>query len=385
MKSLSVILISIFSVLVIPAMAQVKPSFKVSGYLSNMQSVMYEDIHGQWISDNLFHNRLNFNASFGSIANFSVEMRNRLIFGETVKYNPDYSALVDRDQGWIDMSRNILSDTSYILNSTVDRAYADFTIGKLQATIGRQRINWGLNYIWNPNDIFNNYSFFDFDYVEKPGSDALRLQYFINATSSTELVIKINSQGEWSAAGLWRLNWAGTDFQFLSGLLNEKELVVGSGISGYLGPVSINAEITHLRPIKESINIKPATVGGVGLSYNSPFNLFLQFEYLYNSSAGNLQLTNFSDFYYRDLSIRELSIAPHSFFTSLSYPVTHIWNLGLAGMVFPKISGIFLGPTMDLSLRADLDLSFYWQYFSLAFQESTQKINMAFLRLKWSF
>jgi hypothetical protein len=149
--------------------------------------------------------------------------------------------------------------------------------------------------------------------------------------------------------------------------------------------VSINAEITYLHPIKESTQTNPATIGGVGLSYNSPFKLYLQFEYLYNSSAGDLQIANFSDFYYRNLSIRELSIAPHSFFSSLSYPVTPLWNLGLAGMFFSKISGIFLGPTLDLSLRADLDLSFYWQYFSMAFQESNQKINMAFLRLKWSF
>ena len=37
------------------------------------------------------------------------------------------------------------------------------------ATAGRQRINWGQTFVWNVNDVFNAYSYFDFDYKERPG------------------------------------------------------------------------------------------------------------------------------------------------------------------------------------------------------------------------
>ena len=53
--------------------------------------------------------------------------------------------------------------------------------------IGRQRINWGVNLAWNPNDLFNAYSLIDFDYQERPGSDAIRFQYYMGDLSVLNL------------------------------------------------------------------------------------------------------------------------------------------------------------------------------------------------------
>ena len=111
----------------------------------------------------------------------------------------------------------------------------------------------------------------------------------------------------------------------------------------------------------------------------------MQFEYLYNSSVASNEISNFSDFYYRSLTLRDLSIAPHTFFANLSYPATPLLNLGISGMFFPKLDGFYFGPSVDLSLRNDLDLSFFMQYFEIGFSELDQKVNMGFLRLKWSF
>jgi len=365
--------------------SQFKPSVGLNGYLSNMQSVMFEDVEDQWIADNLFHNRLNFNSSILNGLDFSLEMRNRLMYGETVKYTPGYADMINQDQGWLDMSWNLGESSSYILNSSIDRIYADITLGKLQATIGRQRINWGMNFVWNPNDIFNSYSFFDFDYIERPGSDAIRLQYYFNSTSSFEAVSKINSKEEWSIAGLVRVNVFGADFQILTGILDEKEYVIGAGISRYIGPVSISGEITYLDPKNDSPDLESATIGGIALSYNTPFNLFVQLEYLYNSSVLESGINNFNDFYYRNMTLRDLSITPHTFFASLSYPVTPLLNLGLSGMFFPKLEGLYIGPSLDFSLRDDLDMSFFAQSFKIGIDNFDQKVNMGFLRIKWSF
>ena len=91
------------------------------------------------------------------------------------------------------MSWNILTEKSFFLNTTIDRLWVDFNYGKLQVRAGRQRINWGQTLIWNPNDIFNAYSFFDFDYIERPGSDAVRVQYYPGSSSSVEAAVKVNS------------------------------------------------------------------------------------------------------------------------------------------------------------------------------------------------
>jgi hypothetical protein len=358
----------------------------LNGYISNMQQVTFEDIRGNWVSDNLFHNRLNFKTYFGNSVNFTLEVRNRFMYGETVKYTPDYEEMMGKDPGWVDLTWNLAADSSFILNSSIDRVYLDLTLGKLQITVGRQRINWGMNYVWNPNDIFNTYSFFDFDYIERPGSDAVRLQYYMGSATSIELAGKVNYKEEYSLASLIRFNLAGYDFQFLGGILNEDEYVFGTGFSGYIGPLSLNGELTFLDPIEESDPRKSALIGGFGFGYNTPFNLFLQVEYLYNQAAESIKISDFSDFYYREMSLRDLSIAPHTLFVNAAYPITPIVNVGVGAMMFPNFKGIFLGPSIDLSLRSDLDLSFFIQYFQGEFQKHlTQDVSLGFLRIKWSF
>ncbi|TSA35965.1 MAG: hypothetical protein D4R64_08905 [Porphyromonadaceae bacterium] len=347
---------------------------------------MFEKIDGPWTIDNLVHNRLNFKAGCGSHVNAAVEVRNRFLFGETVKYFPGYADRIGQDRGWADLSWNLISDTSYILNTTIDRAYIDLNLGKFQATIGRQRINWGMNYVWNPNDIFNVYSFFDFDYVERPGSDAVRLQYYFTPSTHLELVGKMNSTDQPSYAGLFRFSLAGYDFQILGGQIDKKEYVAGGGFSGYIGPVSLNGEVTYLHPRKMISHPGPAIIAGGGLSYLTPFRLNIQVEYLYNQAAELTSLTSFTDFYYRNLTVRDLSIAPHTFFANLSYPVTPLFSAGLATMYFPKLRGFFAGPSLDLSLRDDLDLSFILQHFTVELQKgSSQRATLGFLRVKWSF
>lgn len=358
----------------------------LNGYLSNMQQVMFEDIRGNWVNDNLFHNRLNFKTYLSNSVNFTMEVRNRFMYGETVKYTPNYEEMMDKDPGWVDLTWNLAADSSFLLNSSIDRLYLDLTLGKLQLTIGRQRINWGMNYVWNPNDIFNTYSFFDFDYIERPGSDAVRLQYYMGSAMSLEVAGKINYKEEYSLATLIRFNLAGYDFQLLGGILNEDEYAFGTGFSGYIGPLSINGELTILDPIEDSDPRKSAVIGGLGLGYNTPFNLFLQFEYLYNQAAESIKISDFSDFYYREMSLRDLSIAPHTLFVNASYPITPIVNAGVSSMIFPNFRGYFLGPSLDLSLRSDLDLSFFVQYFQGEFHKNlTQNVTLGFLRIKWSF
>jgi len=372
--------------LLLPHRAPAQLTASASGYLSDMQSIMFERYDGPWTIDNLLHNRLNFKAGMGAHVNASVEVRNRFLFGETVKYFPGYADMIGQDNGWADLSWNLVSDTSCILNTAIDRAYIDLNFGKLQATIGRQRINWGMNFVWNPNDIFNAYSFFDFDYVERPGSDAVRMQYYFSPSAHLELVGKMNSFNQLSYAGLFRFSLAGTDFQLLGGQIDEKEWVAGGGFSGYIGPVSLNGEITYLHPRKMISHPGPAVITGGGLSYLTPFKLNIQFEYLYNQAAEQISLTSFTDFYYRNLTVRDLSFDPHTFFANLSYPVTPLLNAGLAAMYFPKLNGFFAGPSLDLSLRGDLDLSFILQHFTVELQQgSTQKATLGFLRLKWSF
>jgi hypothetical protein len=367
-----------------PVSAQLSAS--ANGYLSEMPSAMFSKIDDPWTIDNQLHNRLNFKIGLGCYATIALEVRNRFLSGETVKNVPGYDQMIGADRGWADLSWNLATGPSYILNTTIDRAYIDLNMGKLQATIGRQRINWGMNYVWNPNDIFNAYSFFDFDYIERPGSDAIRMQYYFTPSAHIELVGKMNSTDQPSYAGLFRFALAGFDFQLLGGMLDKKEIVAGGGFSGYFGPVSVNGELTYLQPRSMISHPGPASIAGIGASYLTPFQLNIQVEYLYNQAAGQNGIASFTDFYYRNLTVRDLSFAPHTFFANLGYPVTPLINAGISAMYFPKLKGFYAGPSLDLSLLKNLDLSLIIQYFTVDLQPGlSQQMTLGFLRLKWSF
>ena len=118
---------------------------------------------------------------------FTAEARTRLFYGETVKTFPQYADIIDHDEGYlVDLSGVVSEGNSYFIHSGIDRLNVDWSSGKWQMRLGRQRINWGQTFVWNPNDIFNAYSFFDFDYEERPGSDAALVRYYAGATSSIE-------------------------------------------------------------------------------------------------------------------------------------------------------------------------------------------------------
>ncbi|HOF20427.1 MAG TPA: hypothetical protein PLO24_04175, partial [Bacteroidales bacterium] len=147
----------------------------ISGYLSSVQSVMFDTLKGPFVNDYILHNRLNFKSWLNDHITFAAEFRNRLFTGDMAKAGKTYAVLTGSDDGFVDMSWNLISGKSFFFNTTIDRLWVDISYEKFQVCAGRQRINWGQALVWNPNDIFNTYSFFDVDYIERPGCDAVRL------------------------------------------------------------------------------------------------------------------------------------------------------------------------------------------------------------------
>ena len=113
----------------------------LNGYVSTLQSVIFDSVSGPFIVDNLIHNRLNFKGYINDNLTFAAEFRNRLFTGDMVKSGPVYSEMIGSDQGSVDMSWNIINEQSFFLNTTIDRLWFDANYGKFQARIGRQRIN----------------------------------------------------------------------------------------------------------------------------------------------------------------------------------------------------------------------------------------------------
>jgi hypothetical protein len=377
----SAILITLNSVLF---SQEKKPKFfELNGYLTTMQSAMFDTISDPVIYENLLHNRLNFRGYVTENLTLAVELRNRLITGDMVRSYNGYSDIFGTDEGWVDMSWNIMDENSFFLNTTIDRLWLDLSFNKFQARIGRQRINWGQTFVWNPNDIFNAYSFFDFDYIERPGSDAVRIQYYPAFSSVFEIAAKVDSEDDITAAGFYRFNKWGYDIQFLAGYSNSSDLVAGTGWSGSLGSISFRGEGTWFQPAENFSDTAGTVILTAGFDKLFENNSIAQVQFMYCNNP--LELNNFSSLYSGNLSAKDLAFSEFSAFGQFTWAATPLMNISLSAMWFPDLKGYFAGPSFDYSLAQNVDFSLLWQHFNAEMGGSKTRINLGFLRIKYSF
>lgn len=364
----------------------------LGGYFSDMQTVYR--IPDDWLWENSLQNRLNLEFYPFDWFSGSVQLRSRAIAGNTVTRFPGYAGGIDQDRGWADLTfvtdGNLGSHAGYVLTTAIDRLWLQFSFGNLEITAGRQRINWGQTFVWNPNDIFNTYSYFEVDYPERPGSDALRIQYYTGNASTIELAAKVDSENRITAAGYFRFNAIGYDIQLLGGVYREDDLYLGTGWSGNLGPTAFRGEFSYFRDLDSFRDTTGHLMGSVGLDYTFGNSLWLQFEGLYSGFAREMELYGFLQVYSGSLDVKSLGFTPWSFFASTSYPFTPLINGSFAAIYYPDWKGFYLGPSVDVSLFSNLDLSIILQHFSAEFDNppgggSREDYTFGFLRFKWSF
>lgn len=371
--------------------AQEKISF--NGYLKEL-TMYYKPVNPIIISAtdslnhlllNQVHNRLNFKWNATEKLVFDLEIRNRLFFGQMVKKFPDYEQMIDEEGGYFDLGAVLISADSWFLHSSIDRAWVDYTIGKLQARAGRQRINWGVNLVWNPNDIFNTFSYFEFDYEERPGTDGLKLQYFTSETSSAELVYKIGHNiDETAIAGMYRFSKMNTDFQFLGGWMG-KDYVLGTGWSGDIKGGGFRGEISWFKPREKDNGSEETLVASVSGDYYFQNSLYVHTAVLYNSH-GTTGDAGGRSFFAPDISAKMLSLGRYNLFGQVSYPFTPLFNASFSSIVNPCDGSFYVGPTLTYSLGNNLELMLNGQlFFGRDGTEYGDYGQAVYGRIKWAF
>lgn len=353
------------------------------GYASWLHTAMFEKPSDTWINSSMLHNRLNFKAYAGTRVTFALEIRNRFVTGDMVALDPGYVSDLAADNGWLDLSWNISSGNSFVLNSMIDRAYIDFTAGRLQITAGRQRINWSQSLVWNPNDIFNTYSFFDFDYVERPGSDAVRLVYSTGPSSAAEAAVKINSEGEFTAAALLRFTLLNTDFQLFAGETDEEFFTAGTGWSGAVGPFSVRGEASLFSPFEGSVHEGSTLIATAGIDRVFSDRLTAMVQMMYSNRP--LSLDSFTVLYEGGLTARDLAFSEFSAVGQVTWAPMPLLSISLSAMWYPDLEGWYAGPSVDVSLAENVDFSFLWQHFDMRLASAETKLNLGFIRIRYSF
>lgn len=372
-------------------LAQGQEQWMMKGYVKGLSAMQTLGDEGEIALENTLHNRFDVNWYMSDKFTFTVGMRNRIIVGNNVRLIPGYGDYIARDNGYFDLSWLWAEDDSWIGVTQLDRLMLDYTTGNLQITLGRQRINWGQTFVWNPNDLFNTYSYFDFDYEERPGSDALRIQYYLGMSSKLELSTSLNSDKKLTSVGLYRFNTGGYDLQFLGGIYTETDYVLGGGWSGSIKGGGFSGEITYFHPMDREEDPDSEVTATIHYDYTFRSSLNLQFEALYNGFGQEDLASGIGDLVFQDLSPKNLFPTQLAFFGSGAYDVTPLFRVMLAGIYGPEGNFYYVGPTLIYSLSNTMELTGVGQFYSSdeVFDEDGEPLITTgaalFVRFKWSF
>lgn len=362
-------------------------NWRLNGHLQMLQEVWMPPETKQWQTMTMLGNRLDFRWNPGYTFSFHAGFRTNLNLGQMVQtYYPYYALMSTTEQGFFDLTRLWVNDSSYYFFTNNDRLNVKMKTGKFEATIGRQRINWGINMVWTPNDIFNSFNYFDFDYVERPGCDAMLLEYFTGNTSSLQFGFKMDSHEEVTSALMYRYNRWKYDIQAFTGVMT-KDIVVGAGWSGDIGGAGFTGEMSYFHPHDDFSDTTGIFEASVSLNYTFKNALFINASYLYNSNGTTgpagygpaLRL-------YSDISAKNFTLAKHSLFAGIGYPLTPLVRTDFSCIFNPNDNSGFAGPSFDISLNNNVSLFLVGQLFwGEKLTEFGDYGSLFYLRLKWSF
>lgn len=362
------------------------PTLVLRGYVKEMPALTLNKDFADAGFMNIVHNRLNFRWNIADDWHLAAEGRNRLFYNEIFIDFPSYKDILEQDAGLMDLSWVWLAEGSWIGHTNVDRLYLNWRKNNWQVRVGRQRINWGVTLVSNPNDLFNTYSFFDFDYPERPGADAVRVQHYFGNMSQVQVAVSParNSQ-EMVAATMLNTNRWNYDFQALAGYFRNR-LALGGGWAGHIGGAGFKGEATWFYDLEKTPDVNRSNVvAAIGFDYMFGSGTFAFAEFLYNGGyqriPGEVALLPTQPLRPDNIMFSEFSAT-----LSAQHPFSNIFSGNLALMALPDIEAAFIMPGLNYSIITNLDLEFVSQIFiggsNTVFEEAG---SMWFLGLKYSF
>lgn len=365
-----------------------KDYLSINGYVKEMQTHSFTNLD-KIISDHLLHNRINMKIYPSNAVTIGVELRNRAFYGESIELQQPYMAeMLDQDAGEIDMSWVLVNQDAFVFHSTIDRANINYSQGNWDLRLGRQRINWGVNLAWNPNDLFNAYNFADFDYTERPGTDALRVQYYTGAMSSIDVAIKPSADGsQWIGAGMYKFNKFNYDFQVLGGWYNT-DLTVGVGWAGHILKAGFKGEATYFHPQKNVQYTSGVVNASLTFDYGFENSTYINASVLYNSGGveriSGQGLNGFSTS--GALSAKSLMPSKWTYFLQFSKPFNPALSGSLAVMYLQGMNVFFGMPSLGYTINEAWDVNLVGQLLAGEANSKFSSIgNSVFLRFQYSF
>lgn len=383
---LSLLLFSFSSFILFAQEEETKPKkIELNGYIKDLQSVYFVNRIDSLTSVNLLHNRLNFKINLSKHLSSRIEIRNRIFYGDQLKQIPEFGTIINQYNGFFNFSKLWVNKKTLVVHSVIDRMLIQYSTDKWDVKAGRQRINWGINNIWNPNDIFNAYNFLDFDYEERPGNDAVRIQRFFKNNTMFEIAVKPGkSKNESIGALLYKFNKKKYDIQLLGGIY-QNDYVIGGGWAGSIKDAGFKGEVSYFHP-KKNIFDRSGTVSfSIMADQTFKNDWYAALSFLFNSNPSNFSGTA-TNLYGSNLSAKELFPYRYSFYAGIMKSFTPVSTLNVSVIYSPEKNSLIIFPSWGWNVAQNFDLDFTAQVFFANQSNRYQSQGNAFyLRGKWSF
>jgi hypothetical protein len=333
----------------VPCLAGAQPSpVDGSGYLKYLSSVSRIPGIEETLFDQQFHGRASVDWYPSMEWTGSAEVQLRAFYGGSVVQIQDFLDQVKTRYQFTDLDAVVWKGGRSVGYAQIDRLWLDYTKNSVEATIGRQRVAWGTALVWNVIDLFNPKSVLDFDYEEKPGTDAVRVQYYTGPISKGDVVVRPGpTVRKTIIAGAYSFNAVGFDFFALAGV-RENRWVAGGAWAGSVLAGGFRGEF-----LVSQMPGHPAVSAVLSGDYTFESSLYVHSEVLFNNNGTRRDAGLFQA---QALDEGLLSPARWSYYQEFAYDLTPLTRATLFGILNPDDHSVIVAPMVSYSMKTNVEL-----------------------------
>ncbi|ODV10049.1 MAG: hypothetical protein ABT20_09180 [Rubrivivax sp. SCN 70-15] len=258
------------------------------------------------------------------------------------------------------------------------RAAVTWSGDNVDVRIGRQRIAWGTGRFFSALDRLNPFSPTSLERAERPGVDALLVEFRPGALSRASAVVAPQRAAGGSTRVLrWHANAGAADYSLMAGRFRGEE-VAGADLATQVGSAGLRAELAAIRTAgrlheRALVGMDQAFAGGLTLGAE-----------IYLDGTGAARS---SDYDFAALFAGERQTVGRRYLGAYAgYEITPLLKLNVDLIFNLRDRSRYLAPSLTWSLRPNLEAVLGTQWFAgRAGSEYGAFKDLYFVQLQWYF
>lgn len=305
--------------------------------------------------------------------------------GHLLKEYPPFSFLGFNRYDWLELSHTWQDNSRGLFFSRLDRAYVEYHKNRISLRAGRQIISWGQTLVWSVNDLFNTFTLINLDDMLKQGSDAVRLSFYPAPVSVIEVAAKLNHHRELTAAVMGRTNVMGVEVQLQTGLVEDKDWMIGTAFTGNIDRIGFRSEWAWYKRLVNEAEVKDTWMMVLGAEYIFSNSLVLQTELLYNSLDQLTSAALFNRLVQLSFNPRIRSVSEWSLAVNAAWMLNPRLSFWLASAWLPDYEALTMAPVIQYRLNDSFSLSLNAMYLEGEYQLERQQVRYGMMKVRYGF